>query len=127
MSNSQLSWTNRRYSCPAGDGDDRAAKSAEVEAALTPPGELALALALGVHVSGLGLSGARGSRLKSRPLLRKSGQKCRRWVPTWFNVHFADCAGPALAAVLLIQLPDTCPPSQSQPPNSLRFTHSVNV
>ena len=40
---------------------DGGAKSAEVEAAMTPPGELALAL--GVDVS----SAARG-RLKSRPL-----------------------------------------------------------
>ena len=45
------------FSCVGGGG----AKSAEVEAAMTPPGELALAL--GVDVS----SAARG-RLKSQPL-----------------------------------------------------------
>ena len=60
---------------------DGGANSAEVEAEMTPPGELALALRVDV-------SSAAGGRLKSRPLLRNSGQKCRRWVPSWSTVHF---------------------------------------
>eukprot|EP00956_Cyclotella_meneghiniana_P018962 scaffold32046_cov63-Cyclotella_meneghiniana.AAC.1 len=50
---------------------DAGANTEEMEAAMTPPGEMALTL--GVD----GSTAARG-RLKSRPLLRNSGQKCRR-------------------------------------------------
>ena len=69
-----------------GRGGGGGAKSEEVEAAMTPPGELALAL--GVDVS----SAAKG-RLKSRSLLRNSGRFSQRWVRHVFLcTSCCDCA-----------------------------------
>eukprot|EP00956_Cyclotella_meneghiniana_P004576 scaffold5636_cov73-Cyclotella_meneghiniana.AAC.8 len=62
---------------------DSGANKEEMEAAMTSPGELALTL-------GVNVLSAAGRRLKSRPLLRNSGQKCRRWVPSWFDVQRSD-------------------------------------
>eukprot|EP00956_Cyclotella_meneghiniana_P001514 scaffold1713_cov45-Cyclotella_meneghiniana.AAC.1 len=62
-----------------GRGGGGGAKSEEVEAAMTPPGELALALEEG--------------RLKSRSLLRNSGRFSQRWVRHGFLcTSCCDCA-----------------------------------
>ena len=60
---------------------DTGANTEETEAAMTPPGELVLAL-------GVDGSTATRGRLKSQPLLRNSGQKCRRWRRHGDFVHF---------------------------------------